>query len=212
MYRVGLMYGSAHAASTLAKAVHDVPNVAVQVLLADAPLALSAPLDLLITDRLPEADLPLDHARTDHCAAVLILPGADATDPRTHGADAEVDVASAGAAVTSTSASAQARSAPARPGDRALGGTELAAVVQAAVLQAAVAAASPDPGHLDASQALSGRERQVLGCIANGFTHHQTARKLGISPHTVDTYIKRIRGKLGVGNKAELTRAAVGYR
>ena len=35
------------------------------------------------------------------------------------------------------------------------------------------------------------------------------AARLGISPHTVDTYVKRIRVKLGVGNKAELTRAAL---
>ena len=57
--------------------------------------------------------------------------------------------------------------------------------------------------------ALSTRERQVLQYIACGYTHGQAARRLGISPHTVDTYVKRIRAKLAVGNKAELTRAAV---
>lgn len=56
---------------------------------------------------------------------------------------------------------------------------------------------------------LSGREEQVLQYIACGYTHSQIARRLGISPHTVDTYVKRIRSKLAVGNKAELTRAAV---
>ncbi|HUZ52306.1 MAG TPA: response regulator transcription factor [Streptosporangiaceae bacterium] len=56
---------------------------------------------------------------------------------------------------------------------------------------------------------LSERERQVLQYIACGYTHGQAARRLGISPHTVDTYVKRIRAKLSVGNKAELTRAAV---
>lgn len=56
---------------------------------------------------------------------------------------------------------------------------------------------------------LSGREEQVLHYIACGFTHGQVARRLGISAHTVDTYVKRIRSKLAVGNKAELTRAAV---
>lgn len=43
---------------------------------------------------------------------------------------------------------------------------------------------------------LSQRERQVLRFIADGFTQDQTARRLGISPHTVDTYIKRVRGEL----------------
>jgi hypothetical protein len=32
---------------------------------------------------------------------------------------------------------------------------------------------------------------------------------MGISPATIDTYIKRIRSKLGPGNKADLTRRAI---
>jgi DNA-binding NarL/FixJ family response regulator len=56
---------------------------------------------------------------------------------------------------------------------------------------------------------LSPRERQVLRHIAHGLTHSQIARRLEISRHTVDTYVKRIRAKLELGNKAELTRAAV---
>jgi DNA-binding NarL/FixJ family response regulator len=56
---------------------------------------------------------------------------------------------------------------------------------------------------------LSEREQQVLRQISRGLTHGQIATRLGISPHTVDTYVKRIRAKLGVGNKAELTRAAL---
>jgi DNA-binding NarL/FixJ family response regulator len=60
-----------------------------------------------------------------------------------------------------------------------------------------------------AAPPLSEREEQVLRQIAHGLTHAQIATRLGISPHTVDTYVKRIRAKLGVGNKAELTRAAL---
>ncbi|MET9919987.1 response regulator transcription factor [Streptomyces sp. NPDC006435] len=56
---------------------------------------------------------------------------------------------------------------------------------------------------------LSKREEQVLSQIACGLTHGQVATKLGISRHTVDTYVKRIRSKTGAGNKAELTRAAL---
>ncbi|MER7455856.1 response regulator transcription factor [Micromonospora sp. NPDC126480] len=58
-------------------------------------------------------------------------------------------------------------------------------------------------------QQLSEREEQVLRQISCGLTHSQIATRLRISPHTVDTYVKRIRAKLGVGNKAELTRAAL---
>ncbi|HEX4832858.1 MAG TPA: response regulator transcription factor [Trebonia sp.] len=60
-----------------------------------------------------------------------------------------------------------------------------------------------------AQHQLSEREEQVLRQIAHGLTHGQIATRLGISPHTVDTYVKRIRSKLGAGNKAELTRAAL---
>ncbi|GAA1369505.1 helix-turn-helix transcriptional regulator [Catellatospora chokoriensis] len=60
-----------------------------------------------------------------------------------------------------------------------------------------------------ASGRLSEREMQVLSQISRGLTHGQVATRLHISPHTVDTYVKRIRAKLGAGNKAELTRAAL---
>jgi DNA-binding NarL/FixJ family response regulator len=60
-----------------------------------------------------------------------------------------------------------------------------------------------------AGRTLSTRESQVLTHIAHGLTHGQIASRLRISPHTVDTYVKRIRAKLGIGNKAELTRFAL---
>lgn len=59
------------------------------------------------------------------------------------------------------------------------------------------------------SNRLSPRESQVLRRIAHGRTQNQIAQALGISRHTVDTYIRRIRSKLELGNKAELSRAAV---
>jgi DNA-binding CsgD family transcriptional regulator len=61
----------------------------------------------------------------------------------------------------------------------------------------------------DDASALSGREATVLRFVARGLTHEQIGRRMGISRHTVDTYVKRVRAKLGVGNKAELTRAAL---
>ncbi len=57
--------------------------------------------------------------------------------------------------------------------------------------------------------ALSAREEQTLAYIARGFTHAQVASRMGVSKATVDTYVERIRSKLQVGNKAELTRAAL---
>lgn len=56
---------------------------------------------------------------------------------------------------------------------------------------------------------LAPRERQTISLIAQGFTQAQAASRLGVSPATIDTYIKRIRRKLGPGNKADLTRRAL---
>lgn len=59
-----------------------------------------------------------------------------------------------------------------------------------------------------AAEALSSREQDVLGCIAHGLTNRQIARRLRISEHTVDTYIKRAKQKLNLDNKAQLALAA----
>lgn len=56
---------------------------------------------------------------------------------------------------------------------------------------------------------LSPREEQALSLIADGFTHAQVATRMGVTRKTVETYVERIRVKLQVGNKAELTRAAL---
>src|SRR6266545_1363557 len=61
----------------------------------------------------------------------------------------------------------------------------------------------------DQEPRLARREQETLRYIAHGFTHAQTARRMGVSPATVDTYVKRIRTKLGLGNKADLTRRAM---
>lgn len=60
-------------------------------------------------------------------------------------------------------------------------------------------------------EALSPREQEALGYIARGFTHQQTATRMGLSKATVDTYVARIRTKLQLGNKAELALAALRY-
>jgi len=56
---------------------------------------------------------------------------------------------------------------------------------------------------------LSRREIETLRLIVDGCTHRQVARRLGLTEETVNTYVKRIRGKLNAGNKAELTRKAI---
>ncbi|MFI9248269.1 response regulator transcription factor [Streptomyces sp. NPDC053086] len=56
---------------------------------------------------------------------------------------------------------------------------------------------------------LSPRELEVLRHIASGHTSQQTSRRLGISPSTVETYLLRLRTKLGAPTRAHLIRAAV---
>ncbi|QQC89022.1 response regulator transcription factor [Streptomyces alfalfae] len=57
--------------------------------------------------------------------------------------------------------------------------------------------------------ALSHRERQVLAHIAAGLSHKQIARRLGISVHTVGTYLRRIRTKRTAPTVAHLIRLGV---
>ncbi|WP_328623586.1 response regulator transcription factor [Streptomyces sp. NBC_00354] len=57
--------------------------------------------------------------------------------------------------------------------------------------------------------ALAPREQEALGHIAAGHTYLQTARHMGLSKHTVDAYLRRIRAKLGINSTAELTRLAI---
>lgn len=57
--------------------------------------------------------------------------------------------------------------------------------------------------------ALAPREVETVRWIALGFTQSQIATRMGLSEATVNTYAKRIRGKLKVNNKAELTRMAI---
>jgi two-component system nitrate/nitrite response regulator NarL len=56
---------------------------------------------------------------------------------------------------------------------------------------------------------LTPRERDVLIMVAQGLTHKQIGTRLNLSKATIDTYIHRVRQKLGSGNKADLTRLAI---
>jgi DNA-binding NarL/FixJ family response regulator len=56
---------------------------------------------------------------------------------------------------------------------------------------------------------LARREAETLRLLAAGLTHRQIARRMNLTEATVSTYVKRIRNKLNVGNKADLTRKAI---
>lgn len=84
----------------------------------------------------------------------------------------------------------------------------LADLLQSQLIGAETAADQGTPRPASASL-LSPREEQTLTLIARGFTHAQAATRMGVTLATVNTYVERIRAKLQVGNKAELTRAAL---
>ena len=56
---------------------------------------------------------------------------------------------------------------------------------------------------------LSNREREVLYLVALGYTNQQAADKLLLSTKTVETYKQRLKDKLGINGRAELTRFAI---
>lgn len=61
----------------------------------------------------------------------------------------------------------------------------------------------------DEKDPLTNREREVLKATAEGYTNHEIAEQLVISPKTVDTYRQRIMEKLNLRHRSELIRYAL---
>ncbi|AAY93087.1 DNA-binding response regulator [Pseudomonas protegens] len=61
-------------------------------------------------------------------------------------------------------------------------------------------------GQAPQAQALTARERQVLGLVAGGFSNREIGEKLGITTGTAKAHVERVIGKLGA---ADRTQAAV---
>lgn len=59
------------------------------------------------------------------------------------------------------------------------------------------------PADAEATIVLSRREQEVLEFIARGFSYAEIARQQGITVHTVQTYIKKLYGKLAVHSRSE---------
>lgn len=62
---------------------------------------------------------------------------------------------------------------------------------------------STDVGATSSEVSLSPREQEVLGYIARGFSYAEIARQQGITVHTVQTYIKKLYGKLAVHSRGQ---------
>lgn len=67
---------------------------------------------------------------------------------------------------------------------------------------------APEAGEIKTGVTMSRRETEVLELITKGFTYEEIARKLGVTRHTVQTFVRRIYAKLEVGSKIEAINAA----
>jgi two-component system response regulator NreC len=67
----------------------------------------------------------------------------------------------------------------------------------------------PEAGQGEAREPLTEREREVLTCIAEGYTNRDIAETLSISIKTVDRHRENILAKLGLHNRVELVRYAI---
>jgi ATP/maltotriose-dependent transcriptional regulator MalT len=63
--------------------------------------------------------------------------------------------------------------------------------------------------HVESGEpALTNRERQVLGLLADGLGNKQNAARLGISTNTVKTHLELLFDKLGVSSRTEAVATA----
>jgi DNA-binding NarL/FixJ family response regulator len=88
------------------------------------------------------------------------------------------------------------------------GVAQVDAALRAVAAGLTVRAAPPPTRNFDALPEeppvlLTPREIEVLSALGNGMTNKETARLLGISPHTVKFHIESLFRKLGVASRAE---------
>ena len=82
-------------------------------------------------------------------------------------------------------------------------------MVTASFLRTALAGAAAS-GVEELVEALTARERQVLGMLALGLANKEIASRLSLSEHTVKFHVAAILGKLGAASRTEAV--AIGIR
>jgi DNA-binding NarL/FixJ family response regulator len=201
MIRVAIVDNHPVARRGLMAILSTVPDVDVVAAAAD-PAGLwrtdLASVDLVICDPYPFGEAPWLSAIADLAARVVVLVMSASRDP----ADAAAAMRAGARGYLTKHTRDEGYVAAIRA--VAAGGVYLAQPLLELPGRATGASRVPPA-------ALSDREQEALAYIGRGFTHQQTARRMGVSKATVDTYVGRIRTKLRVGNKAELALAALRY-
>jgi two-component system response regulator NreC len=77
------------------------------------------------------------------------------------------------------------------------------------LVQDVLAKKSVQTGHIQPASALSKREMQVLGLVAQGFTSAEIARQIFVGVKTIETYRLRLSEKLGLRTRSDVVRYAV---
>lgn len=190
MIQVGVLDDHPMVLWGIERALHDRPEIAVAATVSDPADLDVAALDVLLLDVYLGGQIPSTALVTRFApdVAVLLMSASYTT--------ADID-----AGLRAGARGFLHKSSPAETIATAIGAAARGEPV-------AVAPAPAQPATAPGGVPLSPREQQVIQLIGDGFTHDQIARRLVVSKHTVDTYIKRVRAKLGLGNKAELARAA----
>ena len=65
-------------------------------------------------------------------------------------------------------------------------------------------APEPGPARRGAADALTAREREIAGHVANGLSNHAIAEQLVITEGTVEVHVKHILGKLGLRSRTQV--------
>ncbi|GHE57381.1 ATP-binding protein [Streptomyces capitiformicae] len=72
--------------------------------------------------------------------------------------------------------------------------------------------AAQDPAHTSADwDSLTPSEIRVVRLVAEGLTNRETAQRLAVSAHTVDSHLRRAFAKLGVSRRVELARYVLAH-
>jgi DNA-binding CsgD family transcriptional regulator len=68
---------------------------------------------------------------------------------------------------------------------------------------------APDDEPAGEAEALTPREREALGLLADGLSNKAIAARLGISEHTAKFHVASVLAKLGAANRADAVRRGV---